>query len=38
MKAVQGWKHQFLQKLGDNLETQSKILDLWLHITNLQRT
>lgn len=28
MKAAQGWKHQFLQNLGDDLKTQSKILEL----------
>lgn len=38
MKARQGWKHQFLQNLSDDLETQTKILGLWLNITNLQRT
>lgn len=38
MKATQGWKHQFLQNLGDDLETQTEILAIWLNLTNLQKT
>ena len=38
MKARQGWKHQFLQNLGDYLKTQTEIPGVWLNLTDLQKT